>query len=545
MPATLEKLVKVRSQVAEDLKHYYERLIDALDRTPWHRRGNLIRASEVAIPARVLKEETRPPRAPMSRRDSETARDKEPARDFVDPEIAALYEEPTLVKRREEVAWKGEQQRVKRAIVIGAPGGGKSFLTEITAVEQAQDALDQLREHRASLDGLPFPIHVELSDLAQPGLSADPADALMRLLRQKYDPSPRLEAWMRAKLRSEQCWLILDALDQVDEPNRPHLTNRLKAVETQDWRCRVVLTCRTANYDRARVPWATLTEYELAPFRPSEIRQFIEKWFGPGNGRGQTLRRVLDRNFSLSHACRNPLILTLTCLAHEEGELTEETRRVDLYAFVLRGLARRAWKENPLNPQDPHIDDLLLLLKSVGRTLFERRPASNQFTNSEVIESLTSVPNLPLPLVLRQQIPEGGLHPSALAYAPTLLRDELCDCGILVGAGLARNGETQFSFLHRTFLEYLTACALALEKQAKQKGWSAMAEFVDKKAWLPAWQEVVILLAGQLEDPIPLLELLSDPGRDDLFRHRLCLAARCLPELSVGGRDQLFRALRR
>jgi hypothetical protein len=212
---------------------------------------------------------------------------------------------------------------------------------------------------------------------------------------------------------------------------------------------------------------------------------------------------------------------------------------VDLYARVLRGLARRAWKENPLNPQDPHIDDLLLLLKSVGRTLFERRPASNQFANSEVVESLTSVPNLPLPLVLRQQITEGGLHPSALAYAPTLLRDELCDCGILVGAGLARNGETQFSFLHRTFLEYLTACAL--EQQAKQKGWSATAEFVDKKAWLPEWQEVVILLAGQLEDPIPLLELLSNPGCDDLFRHRLCLAARFLPELSVGGRDQLRR----
>jgi hypothetical protein len=323
MTATLEQLVNVRSQVAEDLQRYYERLIDTLDLTPWHRRGNLIRASEVAIPARVLKEETKPARARMPGRDSEDERDKEPARDFVDPEIAALYEEPTGLKRREEVAWKDERRHVKRAVVIGAPGGGKSFLTEITAVDLAQESLQLLQEQRASLDGLPFPVHVELSALAQPGLSADPGDALMQLLKQKYDPSPRLEAWMRAKLRTEQCWLILDALDQVEEPNRPHLTNRLKAVETQGWRCRVVLTCRTANYDRAQVPWATLTEYELAPFGPREIRQFIEKWFGSGNGRGQTLRRVLDRNFSLSHACHTPLIATLTCLAHEETEVTE------------------------------------------------------------------------------------------------------------------------------------------------------------------------------------------------------------------------------
>jgi hypothetical protein len=297
------------------------------------------------------------------------------------------------------------------------------------------------------------------------------------------------------------------------------LNDRLKAVETQGWRCRVVLTCRTANYDRAQVPWATLTEYELALFHPKEIRQFIEKWFGPGNGRGQTLRQVLDRNFSLSHACHNPLILTLTCLAHEEGEVTDETRRVDLYARVLRGLARRAWKENPLNPQDPHIGDFLRPLPIIAQTLFELRPEGNQFTESEVFEAIKDAPDLP--------------------FGPIQFRDELLKRGILVGAGLTRAGEPQFSFLHRTFLEYLTACAL------EEQRWQAIAEFVDKKAWLPTYQEVIILLTGKLEDPAPLLEKLlnpnptpSNPHGDDLFRHRLCLAAQCLPELSSVNRQQ-------
>ena len=66
----------------------------------------------------------------------------------------------------------------------------------------------------------------------------------------------------------------------------------------------------------------------------------------------------------------------------------------------------------------------------------------------------------------------------------------------------------------------------------------AIAGFIDKKTWLPEWQEVIVLLAGQLRGPRPLLKMLSNPRRtrtnprgDDYFRHRLALAALCLPEI--------------
>ena len=56
-------------------------------------------------------------------------------------------------------------------------------------------------------------------------------------------------------------------------------------------------------------------------------------------------------------------------------------------------------------------------------------------------------------------------------------------------------------------------------------------QLVDAKAWDPDWLEVITLFAGQLDDPIPLLELLADPPNDDLLRHRLALAAQCLAEI--------------
>src|SRR5207249_3372715 len=113
MPTTLAQLITVRSQLAEEICRYCTRLIDKLDHTPWFRQEKNIRASDVAVPVRVLKESTRP-KPPRSER--------EPSRDYVDPELAALYEEATLEKRKQEVPWHQESAQLRRAIVLGGPG---------------------------------------------------------------------------------------------------------------------------------------------------------------------------------------------------------------------------------------------------------------------------------------------------------------------------------------------------------------------------------------------------------------------------------------
>ena len=53
----------------------------------------------------------------------------------------------------------------------------------------------------------------------------------------------------------------------------------------------------------------------------------------------------------------------------------------------------------------------------------------------------------------------------------------------------------------------------------REQGVEAICELVDRKAWLPAWQEVIVMLGGMLGDVAGLLNLLADERRDDLFRH--------------------------
>ena len=54
----------------------------------------------------------------------------------------------------------------------------------------------------------------------------------------------------------------------------------------------------------------------------------------------------------------------------------------------------------------------------------------------------------------------------------------------------------------------------------------------------PRWQEVIVLLAGLMDDPQLLLELLADERSDDLYRHRLALAALALSEVPACRRGQ-------
>ncbi len=56
-------------------------------------------------------------------------------------------------------------------------------------------------------------------------------------------------------------------------------------------------------------------------------------------------------------------------------------------------------------------------------------------------------------------------------------------------------------------------------------------EAIDQLSWSHYGQEVIRLHAGTMKDPTELLEYLSAPTRDDMFRHRLALAANCLVEL--------------
>ncbi|MCI0349728.1 MAG: hypothetical protein L0Z53_09910, partial [Acidobacteriales bacterium] len=274
-----------------------------------------------------------------------------------------------------------------------------------------------------------------------------------------------------------------------------------------------------------------MKELELLAFNTPQIEAFVRVWFGEGDTANQFLT-MLRQNHQMRGLARIPLMLTLLCRIWIESKEKKQgfpTRRVELYDRCLRGLLSD-WKiddkghdKEELWVSMAYVDAMIELLQEVGYELFVE--GYEQFSPSLLRAKIMQC--------LAQFKPEHELYGSnAASLIAELKRD-----GLLITVGEHRNAP--LLFLHRTFQEYLAASALA--GRVQRVGWNSIEGFMSKKAWLPEWREVVTLLAGKLNDPAPLLEMLSNPEPtrtnphgDDLLRHRLALAALCLPEARAG-----------
>jgi HEAT repeat protein len=85
-----------------------------------------------------------------------------------------------------------------------------------------------------------------------------------------------------------------------------------------------------------------------------------------------------------------------------------------------------------------------------------------------------------------------------------------------------------YVFPHRSILEFLAGAELAekLNSDRDGKWW----DFVDRMAWDPGWEGVLLFATGQLGERVNDLARRLLDGEDDIFRHRLSLAAMCLAE---------------
>ena len=378
----------------------------------------------------------------------------------------------------------------------------------------------------AGWTALALPLLARLSDLNQTN------DPLEEALAAGAGPG-RSEAFHRfvlQRLKTGHAVVLLDAWDEVPvevpEPGQPiaykpncrqRLGQRLGAFARRFPHCRVLLTSRIVGYDGSPIPDAR--ELELFAFDWPQIEAFARAWFGDA----EPFLAMLRQNPRVQGLARIPLMLTLMCRAHEEqrrhpaaprsgparprGEC--RSTRSACAACSATGRRRRSGAPSAT---------------ATWRRCWRcwRRPptrCSRGATSSSARGLLREEVRVAL----------GGLgagHELAGRDATSVIA-ELKHAGILVTTGEHR--AAPLLFLHRTFHEFLAARALA--RRVKSEGWLVIAAQVDRKAWRPAWEEVLVLLSGQLADPLPLLRLLADERRDDLFRHRLALAALCLTEV--------------
>ncbi|MDS4040182.1 MAG: hypothetical protein RKP20_03315, partial [Candidatus Competibacter sp.] len=276
--------------------------------------------------------------------------------------------------------------------------------------------------------------------------------------------------------------------------------------------CRVLVSSRLSAYDPGLLPWpaAERVECRIAPFSPAQRRAFVGRWFPHDPASGTRLQTLLGHNPRFEDLTRNALLLSLACAVGERHELSPNITRGELYEVILGDMAKGEWKPETSSPNATPLspDFLLRLLARIAFARLRANPAGNWFRADDWIDDCIEA-------IEKLHLKHHGTD-SILA--------QLNRIGLLVSPA-----DGWLMFLHRSFLEYLAARHLAW--RAETERWPKFLAFVDKKAWDPHYQEVMMFLAGRLADPRPVLALLADERRDDYFHHRLAVVAQGLPEL--------------
>jgi HEAT repeat protein len=413
-----------------------------------------------------------------------------------------------------------------RLVVLGPPGSGKSGLVQYLAWRAAAGEL--------RVDGRRLvPARVRLQTWERQA----PDQSLPDFLEQQYRHlahAPSVKEWAHWLQRGEVL-VLLDGLDEIQ--GQPGFVDQLKSTFNAYKNCPTVLTCRTVSFEQHGKLSPDFLVFTLAGLSDTQRDAFIRSFPAehPDHFQSEALIGELDRLLPMRPLAANPLLLAIICYVVDDPHgVSLPATRAALYDKAVNKLLAQPPRVAVAYPnRQPPLGRKRRILERAALALFAAPGAERKLTFDEE----------PLLSALGEAAKREGYDSNTAALADALLAD------LRDNSGLLRGDPTRgYFFLHLTLQEFLCASALASLVNVSTTGWAipitlrgsagTVGGLVDRKVWDPHWQGAIVLLAGCLNDPAPLIEMLANPKStktnphgDDLFRHRLALAALCLPEI--------------
>ena len=411
--------------------------------------------------------------------------------------------------------------RHERLVLLGEPGSGKStfvnfvamclagqWLTEMDAKKKPFADLNLLR---APLPSEPdkenaepqewehwplVPVRVILRDFAARALPSQQEEAtaeqLWGFLQKELEDAalPEFSPYLLEFLQEKGGILLFDGLDEVPEADerRKQITRMVEDCAGAFPHCRIVVTSRTYAYQKQEWRLGNFRESVLANFSNSQIRYFIEHWYRHiGALRRMSKKKIASETTRLQEAifssprlssfAERPLLLTLMASLHawRGGSLPE--KREGLYNDAVELLLD--WWESRKRDRTESLSDLLQVSKdSLRRTL--NALALDAHKKQADPAGTADIAETDLVSRLMHLSHNSNLDVTSLmAYLSER-------SGLLVPRDVG-----VYTFPHRSFQEYLAACAL-----------TDSVDFPDNVAELGRrdpnrWREVVLLAAAK------------------------------------------------
>lgn len=419
-------------------------------------------------------------------------------------------------------------QTRSKAVLLGAPGSGKTTLMSYFAVTLAREAIAASTPPEMLL-----PILIRIRDWAlHPELSIAEFARFHAEKTMSVKPLPQgfFEYW----LDRGQALILLDGLDEVVvETKRSHLVQCIENFLGQYRLNRAIVTSRPAGYRRDFFRTEEFPHYELQPFNDEQMNLFIDKWYdsrvpdkAEAERRKDSLKKAFEGKDRIKLLARNPLLLTIVALIHRYQVVLPKQRH-KLYDKAVDTLLLN-WDENKeLTNHEKlkylELDDLRRLMESVAYWVHSQgntgdREGGTVIDRDELMEQIRKI--------IQQQKPDLKLH-----YAREEAKRFVDFIRERTGL-LNEQGQECYAFVHKTFQEYLTA--QEINYQRDNDDFEIVLTHIENHLHDPHWREVLLLMIAQQapkKAALAIRKILDANSPYEQWLHRdLLFAGRCLAE---------------
>jgi HEAT repeat protein/energy-coupling factor transporter ATP-binding protein EcfA2 len=389
-------------------------------------------------------------------------------------------------------------------MLVGEPGSGKSTLLRYLL-------LGVLEPPCHAETGLPlpwtvpfstshaFPLLIELRDFNAIRRRNDDVDSFLdyalylgRTEQYFFD-----DQWLDQKLQNEPSLVLFDGLDKMfDRVDREKVMQEIAGFAQRYPQARIVVTSRTVGYRDTILRQAGFRHFGLQDLDKSQIETFTRGWFRltfPQQPELAAMRieRVLSslQSPSILLLASNPMLLTIMALLAREQELPRE--RAAFYEAAVNVLCHH-WDANR-NLTLPETDYLRLDdKKELLRRVAMRMQTAKQGLAGNAIHEDYLEQEVAVWFVDRFKQPQhDAIKMARLMIAQLRERNYI----------LCLRGPRLYGFVHRTFLEFLTAAEyVARFKDAQTMNFDELWALFDTHCREDEWREVLRLIAGQINE---------------------------------------------